>query len=154
PSRAGGKLGLAVGPGDEDDGGLIPPEIPGDGRAQGAGGDDERVCVASELEAAGLLPLGVGDDRLRSIQAIFGGVEDTSSSVSWVAAVPVRRQVCLGSRFAAASLPMAALLSGSPAAYILYALLAAALIWYRHHENIEPLLAGTEPTIGQRVRLS
>jgi glycerol-3-phosphate acyltransferase PlsY len=49
---------------------------------------------------------------------------------------------------------MMALLWGSPAAYCLYALLAAALIWYRHGENIKRLLAGTEPTIGQRVRLS
>jgi glycerol-3-phosphate acyltransferase PlsY len=48
---------------------------------------------------------------------------------------------------------MAALLWGSPVAYILYALLAAALIWYRHAENIERLLAGTEPTISQRVKL-
>jgi glycerol-3-phosphate acyltransferase PlsY len=45
------------------------------------------------------------------------------------------------------------LLWGSPTAYSLYALLAAALIWYRHGENIERLLAGTEPTIGQRVKL-
>ena len=49
---------------------------------------------------------------------------------------------------------MAALLWGAPVPYILYALLAAALIWYRHRENIERLLIGTEPTIGQRVRLS
>jgi glycerol-3-phosphate acyltransferase PlsY len=46
------------------------------------------------------------------------------------------------------------LLWGSPAAYTLYALLAAVLIWYRHRENIERLLAGTEPTIGQRLKLS
>jgi acyl phosphate:glycerol-3-phosphate acyltransferase len=74
--------------------------------------------------------------------------------VVWAACVAFRRQVSLGSLVAAASLPMAALLWGAPAAYILYALLAAVLIWYRHRENIERLLAGTEPTIGQRVRLS
>ena len=74
--------------------------------------------------------------------------------VVWAACVAFRRQVSLGSLVAAASLPMAALLWGAPAAYILDALLAAALIWYRHRENIERLLAGTEPTIGQRVRLS
>jgi glycerol-3-phosphate acyltransferase PlsY len=72
----------------------------------------------------------------------------------WIACVALRRQVSLGSLAAAAALPMAALLWGSPAAYILYALVAAALIWYRHRENIQRLLAGTEPTIGQRVRLS
>jgi acyl phosphate:glycerol-3-phosphate acyltransferase len=74
--------------------------------------------------------------------------------VVWAACVAFRRQVSLGSLVAAASLPMVALLWGAPAAYILDALLAAALIWYRHRENIERLLAGTEPTIGQRVRLS
>jgi glycerol-3-phosphate acyltransferase PlsY len=73
--------------------------------------------------------------------------------VVWAACVAFRRQVSLGSLVAAASLPMAALLWGSPVAYILYALLAAALIWYRHAENIERLLAGTEPTISQRVKL-
>ena len=74
--------------------------------------------------------------------------------VVWAVCVAFRRQVSLGSLAAAASLPMAALLWGAPTAYILYALLAAALIWYRHRENIERLLIGTEPTIGQRVRLS
>ena len=74
--------------------------------------------------------------------------------VVWAVCVAFRRQVSLGSLAAAASLPMAALLWGAPIPYILYALLAAALIWYRHRENIERLLIGTEPTIGQRVRLS
>jgi glycerol-3-phosphate acyltransferase PlsY len=73
--------------------------------------------------------------------------------VVWVACVTFRRQVSLGSLAAAASLPIAALLWGAPAAYVLYALVAAALIWYRHRENIERLRAGTEPTIGQRVKL-
>jgi glycerol-3-phosphate acyltransferase PlsY len=73
--------------------------------------------------------------------------------VVWAACVAFWRQVSLGSLVAAASLPMVALLWGSPAAYSLYALLAAALIWYRHGENIKRLLAGTEPHIGQRVEL-
>jgi acyl phosphate:glycerol-3-phosphate acyltransferase len=72
----------------------------------------------------------------------------------FAACVALRRQVSLGSLAAAAILPIAALLWGSPTAYVLYALVAAALIWYRHHENIERLLAGTEPTIGHRVKLS
>jgi acyl phosphate:glycerol-3-phosphate acyltransferase len=73
--------------------------------------------------------------------------------VVWAACVAFRRQVSLGSLAAATSLPMAALLWGASAAYVLYALLAAVLIWYRHRENIERLLAGTEPRIGQRVKL-
>jgi glycerol-3-phosphate acyltransferase PlsY len=72
----------------------------------------------------------------------------------FVTCVALRRQVSLGSLAAAAALPIAAFAWGSPAAYALYALVAATLIWYRHRENIQRLLAGTEPTIGQRVRLS
>jgi len=71
----------------------------------------------------------------------------------WVAGVALRRQVSLGSLAAAASLPLVALLWRSPPAYVVCALLAAALIWYRHRDNILRLLAGTEPTIGQRVHL-
>jgi acyl phosphate:glycerol-3-phosphate acyltransferase len=71
--------------------------------------------------------------------------------VVWVACVAFRRQVSLGSLAAAVCLPMAALLWGSSAAYVLYALMAAALIWYRHRDNIQRLLAGTESTLGQRV---
>jgi glycerol-3-phosphate acyltransferase PlsY len=74
--------------------------------------------------------------------------------VVWVACVAIRRQVSFGSLAAASALPIIALLWGAPAPYIVYAFLAAALIWSRHRENIERLLAGTEPTIGQRVKLS
>jgi acyl phosphate:glycerol-3-phosphate acyltransferase len=73
--------------------------------------------------------------------------------IVWAACVAFRRQVSLGSLAAAAALPIAAILWGSPAAYVLYALVAAVLIWSRHRDNIQRLLAGTEPTIGQRVRL-
>jgi glycerol-3-phosphate acyltransferase PlsY len=72
--------------------------------------------------------------------------------VVFVACVVIRRQVSLGSLAAAATLPIAALFWGAPVAYVLYALMAAALIWYRHGENIQRLLAGTEPTVGQRVK--
>jgi glycerol-3-phosphate acyltransferase PlsY len=73
--------------------------------------------------------------------------------VVWAVCLAFRRQVSLGSLVAAVALPIAALLWGSPAPYTLCALLAAVLIWYRHRENIERLLAGTEPTIAQRVKL-
>jgi glycerol-3-phosphate acyltransferase PlsY len=74
--------------------------------------------------------------------------------VIWGVCLALRRQVSLGSLTAAASLPIMALLWGSPPAYTICALLAAAFIWYRHHENIQRLLAGTEPTLGQRLRIS
>ena len=65
----------------------------------------------------------------------------------WVMCVALRRQVSLGSLAAAAALPIAALLWRAPPAYFLCASMAAALIWYRHSENIQRLLAGTEPTL-------
>ena len=71
----------------------------------------------------------------------------------WVACVAVRKQVSLGSLSAAAALPLVALLWQAHPAYIICALLAAVLIWYRHQENIQRLLAGTEPFIGQQVNL-
>src|SRR5688572_14275420 len=52
----------------------------------------------------------------------------------WAACLVIRRQVSLGSLAAAAALPITALLWGAPAAYVIYALLAAGLIWYRHQE--------------------
>jgi len=67
--------------------------------------------------------------------------------------VAFRRQVSLGSLMAAASLPIAALFLGAPTAYVVYAVITAGLIWYRHGENIHRLISGTEPTIGQRVKL-
>jgi glycerol-3-phosphate acyltransferase PlsY len=75
------------------------------------------------------------------------------SAVVWAACLALRRQVSVSSLVAAAVFPVAALLWGAPVPYTLYGLLAAALIWYRHSENIERLRAGTEPTIGQRVKL-
>jgi acyl phosphate:glycerol-3-phosphate acyltransferase len=71
--------------------------------------------------------------------------------IVWAACLALRRQVSLGSLAAAACLPIAALIWGAPTAYVLYALIAAALIWFRHRDNIERLLAGTEPTIIQRL---
>lgn len=73
--------------------------------------------------------------------------------VVFATCVAFRRQVSLGSLAAAASLPLAALFWAAPIAYVLYTLTAAALIWYRHGENIQRLLAGSEPALGQPVKL-
>ncbi|HET9201378.1 MAG TPA: glycerol-3-phosphate 1-O-acyltransferase PlsY [Dehalococcoidia bacterium] len=39
----------------------------------------------------------------------------------------------------------------SPWVYVIFAVVAGGLIWWRHRSNIQRLLAGTEPRIGQRV---
>jgi glycerol-3-phosphate acyltransferase PlsY len=95
---------------------------------------------------------GVATTLGASIPLVLGPV--LIAFLVWLACVALRRQVSLGSLVAAAALPIAALLWGAPAAYVLYALVVAVLIWYRHRDNIQRLLAGTEPTISQRVRLS
>ncbi len=38
-----------------------------------------------------------------------------------------------------------------PPVYLIYGVAAAALIWLRHIDNIQRLLAGTEPKLGQRA---
>jgi glycerol-3-phosphate acyltransferase PlsY len=40
----------------------------------------------------------------------------------------------------------------SPAAYIIFAVVAGILIWWRHRSNIQRLLSGNEPRIGQRTQ--
>ena len=127
-----------------------------------------RACLTSPW-AIGLIALAAIVGHLYPMFAGFDGGKGVATTLgafmpllpgplliaffAWTACVAFRRQVSLGSLLAAASLPMAALLWGSPVAYTVYALLAAALIWYRHSENIGRLLAGTEPTIGQRAKL-
>ncbi|AKL97919.1 glycerol-3-phosphate 1-O-acyltransferase PlsY [Endomicrobium proavitum] len=53
--------------------------------------------------------------------------------------------VALGSVFAAASLPISAIISKSYSVeYVVFAFFAAALVIYKHRENIKRLIAGTE----------
>ncbi|HSF29151.1 MAG TPA: glycerol-3-phosphate 1-O-acyltransferase PlsY [Candidatus Tectomicrobia bacterium] len=128
-----------------------------------------RACLTSPW-AIGLVALSAVIGHLYPVFAGFHGGKGVATTlgafmpllpgplliafVVWAACLAIRRQVSLGSLAAAASLPIGALLWGSPAAYVFYALVAGALIWYRHGENIQRLLAGTEPYLGQRVKLS
>jgi glycerol-3-phosphate acyltransferase PlsY len=45
--------------------------------------------------------------------------------------------------------PIAFLLSGQPAPYVLYTLVGGALVLWRHRENARALLNGTERKIGK-----
>ncbi len=70
----------------------------------------------------------------------------------WVVVAAIWRYSSLAALVAAAALPLSAwLLDGRPAMLFLGATLAALLFW-RHRENIGRLLAGTEGKIGQKVR--
>ncbi|MGK7888626.1 MAG: glycerol-3-phosphate 1-O-acyltransferase PlsY [Leptolyngbyaceae cyanobacterium] len=61
------------------------------------------------------------------------------------------RIVSLGSIGGAIAAPITMMLMGQPLAYIAFSLVAAAYVINRHRSNIQRLLAGTEPRIGQKL---
>lgn len=65
----------------------------------------------------------------------------------WIGTLALLRISSLGGLLAALSVPVSAWLLGRPDLLPLGAVLAALVIW-RHRENIQRLLAGTEPRIG------
>lgn len=65
----------------------------------------------------------------------------------WLAIVFLTRYVSLGSITAGIFTPILAVLFGYPIEYILFAMMAAALVILRHKENINRLLHGTENKI-------
>jgi glycerol-3-phosphate acyltransferase PlsY len=70
-----------------------------------------------------------------------------------VVTVALTRYVSLGSLLGAASVATYALLGGFTVEEKIFAVLAAAVIVYKHRPNIGRLLAGTESKFGQRVNL-
>ena len=69
----------------------------------------------------------------------------------FVAAVWATKYISLGSLLASMALPPLAYASGSPAPAVIAALVAAALIVFRHRSNAVRLWSGTERRIGVRV---
>ena len=47
--------------------------------------------------------------------------------------------------------PVLMLLSGGSSAYVVVSLVASLMVLWRHRSNIERLIAGTEPKIGQKA---
>ena len=68
----------------------------------------------------------------------------------FVAVVATTRFVSLGSLLSALCVPLGAWALGYPPAFVLAAVVIAAIIAGRHHENIGRLLAGTESRLGRR----
>jgi glycerol-3-phosphate acyltransferase PlsY len=60
------------------------------------------------------------------------------------------RIVSLASLGAAFSLPLLMLAAGAPPAYLALGLLAGLLVIWRHRSNLQRLLAGTEPRVGDK----
>ena len=70
----------------------------------------------------------------------------------FMAVISLSRIVSLSSVIAAIGLPVLMVISGSSSAYVVVSLVASVLVLWRHRSNIERLIAGTEPSIGQRER--
>lgn len=68
----------------------------------------------------------------------------------WLAAAGLTRYSSAGALAASAAAPVVLLALGEPEAGALFALLAA-LLWWKHRENIARLRAGTEGRIGQKA---
>jgi len=71
--------------------------------------------------------------------------------VVFVATVWITRYVSLGSLLAAVALPLLVYLVGAPAASVVAAVAASAIVIGRHRMNLSRLLAGTERRLGQRA---
>ena len=66
--------------------------------------------------------------------------------------ISIFRIVSLSSVVAAIGLPLLMLLAGGSSAYVVVSLVASLMVLWRHRSNIERLLAGTEPKIGQKAK--
>jgi glycerol-3-phosphate acyltransferase PlsY len=70
----------------------------------------------------------------------------------WLLVTAVSRYVSLGSIVACVSLPVGAALLGYPRHAVVAAALTAAIIIWRHRQNIVRLAGGTERRLGERAR--
>ena len=68
-----------------------------------------------------------------------------------MATISLSRIVSLSSVVAAIGLPVLMVLSGGSSAYVVVSLVASLMVLWRHRSNIERLIAGTEPKIGQKA---
>ena len=69
----------------------------------------------------------------------------------FMAVISIFRIVSLSSVVAAVSLPVLMALAGGSSAYLGVSLVACLLVLWRHRSNIQRLIAGTEPQIGQKA---
>ena len=68
----------------------------------------------------------------------------------FMAVISIFRIVSLASVVAALGLPLLMLAADQSSAYISVSLVAALLVLWRHRSNVQRLIAGTEPRIGQK----
>jgi glycerol-3-phosphate acyltransferase PlsY len=70
-------------------------------------------------------------------------------AAAWLLTAAVTRMSSAGALVACMATPLALLALGQPSTALIF-LVMAALVWIRHRANIERLIAGTEPRIGQK----
>lgn len=70
----------------------------------------------------------------------------------WWAVVLVTRYTSLGAISVMVVSPLAFLVTGQPAPYVLYTIIGGALVLWRHRENARALAEGKERKIGQRAK--
>ena len=71
----------------------------------------------------------------------------------FIAVISIFRIVSLSSVVAAIGLPVLMALSGGSNAYVVVSLAASLMVLWRHRSNIQRLLAGTEPKIGDKSKV-
>ena len=71
----------------------------------------------------------------------------------FIAVVSIFRVVSLSSVVAAIGLPMLMALSGGSNAYVVVSLVASLMVLWLHRSNIQRLLAGSEPKIGDKAKV-
>ena len=71
----------------------------------------------------------------------------------FVAVISIFRIVSLSSVAAAIGLPVLMALSGGSNAYLVVSLVSSLMVLWRHRSNIQRLLAGTEPKIGDKAKV-
>jgi glycerol-3-phosphate acyltransferase PlsY len=94
---------------------------------------------------------GKGVATAAGVFAVLTPAAATIAGVTFVAAIWATRYISVGSMTAAATLAVAAVAGGAPAAVSVGAALAALIIVHRHRSNLGRLVAGTERRIGQRI---
>ncbi len=104
-----------------------------------------------------LYPLWLGFKGGKGVATLMGVVAALSWPIGlvyagvWVGTLLFLRFSSLGGMLAAVSVPVSAFLVGRPDVLPLGAVLAALVLW-RHRDNIQRLMAGTEPRIGDAKR--
>jgi len=93
---------------------------------------------------------GKGVATAAGVFAVLAPVALAAASAVFVVAVLVTRYISIGSMAAAAALAVATTNGHQPLAVTIGAIAAAALIVYRHRDNLARLRAGTERRVGLR----